>query len=398
MSETLWIWLAAGVESGAPLAWARVDGTGRVTARGVDGVEGLPVGLTRKAVLATDRLLWSRLALPGGRPLRGAALVYALEDRLVEEPEAVHAVAGRTAADGSAMVAAVGRGWLAAVLQALAPAGQPTCILPEPALVPATDRVWVVLWTGQPCLLSDGGAVRLEPDQAAALRLLAVALSTGPLPERLELRVEPGRARPDAEAWARALGIPVSQGDDYDWAVAAQQAVSGRGMDAPDLAGGELAAGPRWRLDRGAWRPAAWLAVALLAVNGLGYLAGHGVRTWDAQRLREANRAQFLVAFPDAKVVVDPVLQMRRKLVELRHAAGEAAATDFLALLARAGQVLPTAARSGVQEMRYEDGRLTLLVPTGVVAPGAWAVAGLHAEPDSTAAAGVTAWRIEVAR
>ena len=73
----------------------------------------------------------------------------------------------------------------------------------------------------------------------------------------------------------------------------------------------------------------------------------------------------FRQAFPEAKAVVDPALQMRRNVADLRRAAGEPDATDFVPVLAK---LAPALAAAGLrpQSLRYERGELALDL---VVAP-----------------------------
>jgi general secretion pathway protein L len=75
--------------------------------------------------------------------------------------------------------------------------------------------------------------------------------------------------------------------------------------------------------------------------------------------------AAFRNAFPEAKAVVDPALQMRRNVADLRRAAGEPDATDLVPVLAK---LAPALAAAGLrpQSLRYERGELALDL---VVAP-----------------------------
>ncbi len=387
MSDTLWIMLTGGAESGAPIAWARLDRSGQVIARGRAAPSSLPAGLPCQAVLAAERMLWLRQAMPGGRPLRGTALVYALEDRLIDEPEAMLAMAGRTGADGTAMVAVVERAWLNATLATLGE-HRPGALLPEPMLLSATPDVWRLAWTDRPCLATGQGAVRLDRDETAALAWVGLALEQAqPRPGRLEVLGTNDQPLLDVERWSDALGIEVSRAADYDWATAAWQ-VSQAGGEI-DLLRGDWARTTRRAIEWRPWRPAIRLAVALLALNLIGYLGMQGWQVWQARQLREANRAVFMTAFPDSKVVVDPLLQMRRKVEELRHRAGESTPTDFLPMLARAGTALPAELQEQVGEIRHEAGRLILILPAAGLEGIAWAAAGLRADRRAAAVPGL---------
>ena len=71
----------------------------------------------------------------------------------------------------------------------------------------------------------------------------------------------------------------------------------------------------------------------------------------------EARReAIFRAAFPEAKVVVDPELQMRRNLADLRRARGLPAADEFLGQMSRVARESGGTARS----IEYANGRLVV--------------------------------------
>jgi general secretion pathway protein L len=85
-----------------------------------------------------------------------------------------------------------------------------------------------------------------------------------------------------------------------------------------------------------------------------------GVQAWRLARERAdlAARAEsiFRSAFPEAKAVVDPRLQMERNLAELRRSRGLAAGDDFLAQLTHAAR----ASAGRVRSIEYANGRLDI--------------------------------------
>jgi type II secretory pathway component PulL len=104
----------------------------------------------------------------------------------------------------------------------------------------------------------------------------------------------------------------------------------------------------------------------VLGVHGL-LTVGDWLRLrYEAGALRTAAEAQFLRTFPDARTVVDPVLQMGRGVAGLRRAAGEPDATDAIPLLARLAPAL-RAANVRTQALKYERGQmeLELALPAG---------------------------------
>jgi type II secretory pathway component PulL len=74
----------------------------------------------------------------------------------------------------------------------------------------------------------------------------------------------------------------------------------------------------------------------------------------------------FRKAFPEAKAVVDPALQMRRSVAELRRGAGEADGADLVPMLVKLSPVLATFSGSP-QSLKFERGEIELQLP---VTPG----------------------------
>ena len=99
--------------------------------------------------------------------------------------------------------------------------------------------------------------------------------------------------------------------------------------------------------------------------------------------------AQFRAAFPDAVAVVDPLLQMRRKLAEARHAAGVPDVGDFLPMIEKVVSEMKDLPVGAVRLVSYEAGRMTLEV-TALDEPGINRIlnrlrqAGLNADSTSS--------------
>ena len=88
--------------------------------------------------------------------------------------------------------------------------------------------------------------------------------------------------------------------------------------------------------------------------------ASRALDWWRLERERRTLEAEresiFRAAFPEAKTVVDPALQMRRNLADLQRARGRASANDFLALATAAAKNDPAPAR----RLTYSGGRLEI--------------------------------------
>jgi len=112
--------------------------------------------------------------------------------------------------------------------------------------------------------------------------------------------------------------------------------------------------------------PLAWCAVgALVAIAGMNIY-------WlklesESKALTQQMETSFRTAFPETTAVVDPVLQTKRQLNELRARAGIASAGDFSVLNARTATLLSTAPLGSVGGLEYRDGTLKVKFKPGVV-------------------------------
>jgi general secretion pathway protein L len=127
-----------------------------------------------------------------------------------------------------------------------------------------------------------------------------------------------------------------------------------------DLLAGRTAAGRRMlaQFDPRAWRlPAALAAACVLAgLAGLNLHWAQLAREKDA--LRRSLESTFRAAFPQAQVVVDPLLQMNRNVTALRTRSGQQGPEDVVPLLARFAQALGSSGVDALAAVEYRDGRL----------------------------------------
>jgi general secretion pathway protein L len=338
--------------------WMLFDARHNLLREEVSTLADIPRADEVEAVLPAARVLFARLKLPkvNAATIR-ELLPYAVEDRLLADPSHIHAVAGTTDARGETVVTVIDRDWLQAMLDALARAGlRPAKAWPECALLAGGNGDWnLVLGKSRGMLVDDDGvASTFDRDAAGGLPLaLRIALdeasARGDRPTSIRVHTEGGEPLPDLARWSAEAGVPISPGT--RWEI---------------LARGELAAGAPnllthdFALRRGGLesyavpRAALVLATAILLLQ----VAFVGIDAWRLERERDALEARreaiFREAFPDAKVVVDPELQMARNLAQLRRARGLASGDEFLADMTRAANESPAPARS----VRYSNGRL----------------------------------------
>jgi general secretion pathway protein L len=117
---------------------------------------------------------------------------------------------------------------------------------------------------------------------------------------------------------------------------------------------------------RGAKRVMAWTAVAAaVAIIGMNLY-------WlklesETKAIRGQMETSFRSNFPEATAVVDPIVQTKRQLSDLRARVGIPSANDFSVLNARTALLLSAAPVGSVAGMDYRDGALKVKFKPGVV-------------------------------
>lgn len=299
-------------------------------------------------------------------PRRGRwqeTLAYALEDRLLDDPDRVHVAAGAPRDDGRTPVVAIDRQWLrAAVARADAMGLHPQSAFSAATLEPAKEHEWLALVAaGETVLVDDSGLPVLldAPPAGEPPRLLAGMLAArgeGARPQRIRVRARPGiDAGAIAATWAAALPVAVVSGEPW----------TSRPGPLPDacinLLQGELIPRRTALLSSAlsAWRPVLTLLVAALTVWLLAVFA----QTWQWQREERAlgARAEAALrrAFPDTRTILDAGLQMQRGLDDLRARAGVGPASGPGMLLSRVGSVAD-GLNVRLRHLAYANGALDL--------------------------------------
>jgi len=111
--------------------------------------------------------------------------------------------------------------------------------------------------------------------------------------------------------------------------------------------------------------PLAWAAIgALVAIAGMN--AYWFKLEAEASAIKQQMENAFRTSFPETTAVVDPVLQTKRQLNDLRARAGQPSATDFSVLNARTAQLLTAAPLGSVGAIEYRDGALKVKFKGGM--------------------------------
>jgi general secretion pathway protein L len=335
-----------------------VDERRSILERGRAVAASLPRLPRTELVVAAPDVLLVEAAVP---PLSGARLRAALQS--VAEPHLLCAVEGayvvgvRGAAGGQSAIAILDRALFQRALELLRRVKiRPASATPEQLALPLHPGRWRMrAGPAHGCLRTDElTGIACSPAQGAEppveLRL-ALEQAGGSRPQAIEVE-----GRCDAEAWEKALGVPVVP-----------------------VAPAERAERPRLELLQYELAPhvvdwrAARLPLALAAACALVWITGLNVEAWTMLReeraLRAAMDAAVREAFPKTPVILDAPKQMRRGVAELRGSAGLADPRDFLPLAASLARALAPEAET-VRALEFRDQALRVeLEPRAVDSP-----------------------------
>lgn len=337
---------------------------------------GLQRGTTQVvAVLSECALAWHHVTLPKAPAARlRQALIGLIEERLLDEPQALHfALAPDLRAGDTGWVAATDRPWLAGQLEALAQAGvdieriAPVITPQDPPVAhfetrdesadgyaqsgfdaagigPAEDPPLSLSWAHAEGVLQwplvGASAHTLTPEMFDSAQCTATpAASLG------------------AEHW---LGRPVTVRSTAErWLAAAQGPWNLRQFELAPRHRGATWVKQAWQTWLSPnWRPVRWGAALLVVLQ----VAGLNVQAWQAQRhvrdLRTQMTTLLRTTHPQVQAVLDAPIQMTKETEALRAAAGELGDGDLERLMQAAATAWPEGL--SLDELRYEAGHLTL--------------------------------------
>lgn len=306
----------------------------------------------------SDSLL-TRVTLPTrSRAKIQQALPFALEDQLIGEPEQLH-FAYRILEGNNLAVAVTARERMQAWLSHLTDAGlRPTGFCPAILALPLDAGSWSIafrendIWvrTG----MASGFACAASADTPPAMLELALreAQEKQDAPVGLTLIHPP--AGFDQAAWNAQLKLPLNiQKQDF-WAGYHEA------LPALNLLQGGFAPSHQMQEMLPGLRPAA-IMLAIWLVGSLGF------STWEWWQLKNSHEdlkqemtKVFRQTFPDAKVVVDPALQMQRLLSDLQGKSGKSGQTDALPLLSNLAPVMQAHPQIKLRSIQYDEARLTV--------------------------------------
>lgn len=332
-----------------PCAYACPTPDGGIEREGIKPLSALAteISTARRLVLmiAASDVTVLRIKVP---PLSAAQLQRALpslvEDRLLSEPSECVIVASPVE-DGWCTVAVMQRIWLELLSRTVNAYGAASVIaVPAQLCLTFEAGVTVAAMTDdeQEIILKtdphDGFGIPMEllhtrnPEMAARHALESIATMTPDASTNLYVQQRRLQVFQSALAQMPELLPRVTLIKD-DW----RHWIKGIGRVEMNLLAGAVNAAPLHHRD---WRSTRLLyALAVLAV--LTHIIGLNIEAWsmqrEAERLRAGLMQTYRSTFPQDKVIVDPLLQMQRRVADAGRVTGNPAPDDFLTLLARFG-------------------------------------------------------------
>lgn len=348
-------------EQSGRLRWSWEDAQGAHHAGEADGLEALPTEVRDRAVVVwtpgADTLFTTATLPTRSRAKIMQALPFALEEQLLGEPDSLD-FSYRVLGDGQLAVAVTARSRIEAWTQTLQAAGlRPAALCPITLALPISDGAWSAAFTDNGLVVRTGAFAGFECliTDPAPPAMLVTALQEARSAERapIGLTLFDAPQNVDVKQWAEILGLSITGSSSP---LAAQMPPSPPLSLLKSAAGGGSELPPAVRR----LRPAAIMfGVWVIAVFGF-----NTFEWWQLSRTAKAQREEmntlFKHAFPDAKVVVDPALQMQRNLADLEARGGGGSPGDLLPLLGQIAPVLQTGRAVELQGIQYAEQSATL--------------------------------------
>lgn len=333
---------------GAQMRWSR------------SSLEALPAMKTTVLLFDARDVTLIPVKLP---PLSGTRLMRALpnlvEDALLQDVNSCAIALGPRVGDEQRLLAVIDRAWLEYVIGAFERRGiRISAAWPAQLALPLAPGGWSVACVHQ------GLAVRTGETEGFGW---SASTDADFRTEALACAIEAA-----AQAAPRAESIDAFA-DDRAWQVSVDRASKRLGVEmrfsglpAPVPAPVDLlearqgTAGRRWlaSIDWRAWRIPAALAAGALAAFLIGLNLHWGRLAQERAVLKVQMESTFRQAFPNAQVIVDPMLQMQRQVADLRLKAGQTGPDDFLPLLTKFSAALGARGADALAGLEYRDGRL----------------------------------------
>ncbi|HQT27468.1 MAG TPA: type II secretion system protein GspL, partial [Burkholderiales bacterium] len=247
----------------------------------------------------------TRAKLPKVNPRRLAEIApFAVEDAVISEPERNLVVPGRKLQDDTTVLAVVDREWMKGLLSALGNSGiEPKRVVPELLLPPLQTGNWALVLNGSEGFLktSEHAAFILDANGNMPPLGLKLALQKEERPERIIVHA---KDIPDLAHWEQMLGIPLQAAEPWDW----KRADCKNGFS---LLG--AASSRSIEIDWRPFKPAIFVIFMMILLQFSGTVYEWVSLSHEKKAIFAEMDGIFRESFPEARVVVDAPLQMRRK-------------------------------------------------------------------------------------
>ena len=287
------------------------------------------------------------------------ALPYALEDELISDIESLHFALGDKIADNKVVAAIVSQDTMRELQTRLVSAGLVAdYVIPEALALPSVDDGWSVLLTPNRALIKQNAFMGFASDAVNARTFVELALKEAEdsAPQKISVwRNGEDAAHVDFSLDAD-LELTVHDCDKEGLL----SVIAQHGFDpkkAINLLQGDYSRRERMGKVFRPWRVAAALA-GIWFIMKLGMVISEGVVLSNQnEKLRSQVEEIYKTTFPDTKKIVNPRVQMERKLAELRGD-GPVGNAGFMKLIAESGQVLKDTQGLMLQSVRFKTGEL----------------------------------------
>ena len=297
----------------------------------------------------------TRVRIPGrNRKKLLRAAPYALEEQFSEDVEDLHFALGPALAGSDYPVAVVAIQRMNALLEVFTRAGlEVHQLIPDLLMIPCPADTICALIDGDLALVRTGPYSGFAVDTENLGLLLTSQLEHGDgAIQSVHITVPAGSTLPDLEALDAPVELERTNGTAMD--------VLARGLASPtiDLLQGAYSRSREWvKL----WRP--WRITAALFLTGV--VLTHAAKGVDYMGLKQQQaelksriETVYKDAFPDARRVVNPRVQMQQQLEQMQRQRG--GGSQFMTLLARSGDVLRAADDVDITGASFRAGRLDL--------------------------------------
>lgn len=368
MADTLLIHLNPKLPDSA--TWSLVNSAGELSTMLSHGSlnDAAPIAEKHKTIVILDStsIHIDSIELPiKNRQKLLRAAPFALEEKIADDVEDLHFVAGKTSTNGQTPVAAISRNTLNSILDLLKQHGiEPAAMIPDALCLTANSQQWSIqLHNDQANVQFDTfDAGEFDRDTLSLLLDTTLRNDDRKQPEKIILFTADGD-NSDTQDIENVIPenielIKVSYNThplviycgEYNHALEL------------NLLQGEYKPKPKTNVNWQRWRLTAAMAVIFiglqLGITGAQYQSLHSQN----KKLNVEIDRIYKKTFPESKRIVNARVQMEQKLNELKGSGGVAKNTSFISLLADASTALSSEKSIIIQSINYRNNTIDLEV------------------------------------